>query len=90
MPHLGRWLVIETLPPLGNFADHIFLIAWNLFNRNPPVCPQESCTLVYDRAKCSVSIHNFSGFQERHVKVLKVMSVPTYDLEMHFNFIKDV
>ena len=27
---------------------------------------------------------------ETHVEVLKVMSVPSYDLEMHFNFIKDV
>ena len=25
-----------------------------------------------------------------HVKVLKVMSVPTYSLEMHFNFTKGV
>ena len=54
------------------------------------IFPIWSCTLVYDRAKCSVSIHNFWGFQEMHVNVLKVMSVPTYDLEMHFNFIKDV
>ena len=68
---LGHGLVIETLhthTPLGNFADHIFLIAWTLLNRNSPVCPQESCALVYDRAKCSVSIHNFVRFQERHVK----------------------
>ena len=63
---------------------------WTLLNRNSPACPQESCTLAYDRAKCSVSIHNFWGFQEVHVKVLKVMSLPIYDLKMHFNFIKEV
>ena len=44
--------------------------------------------LVYDRAKCSVSSHNFSGFQETHVKVLRVMSVPPYDLEMYLILLK--